>query len=74
MAKTVLVYLSFRRAAIRLIDHRRLKLGLDGGASDDRKEECTGGPYLEAPGCRDGKWNVGRGKRKWAWMQRAKTH
>lgn len=68
VTKTALVYLSFWRGAIGLIDHRWLKLGLEGGASDDRKEECSWGPYLEAPGCRDEKRNVGTRKRKWAQM------
>eukprot|EP00064_Thunnus_orientalis_P001314 superscaffoldBa00000089_g1317 len=45
------------------IDRRGLELLLDGGESDDRKEECTGRPYLGAPGRCDGKWNVRRGKR-----------
>lgn len=74
VTKTVLVYLSFWRATIGLIDHRQLKLGLDGVVRDNRKEECSWGPYLEAPGCRDGKRNVRRGKRKWAQMQCAKIH
>lgn len=40
-----------------------LDLVLDGGASNNRMGECAGGPYLEAPGCCDEKWNVG-GERK----------
>lgn len=28
----------------------------------DRKEQCSGRPYLDAAGCCDGKWNVRRGR------------
>lgn len=37
-----------------------LKLVLDGGENDNRKEECTGGPYLGAPGLCDGKCQEGK--------------
>lgn len=42
----------------------RAWLLLDKLGSDDRKKECSGRPYLRAPGGCDGKWNVRRGKRK----------
>lgn len=47
---------------------------VDGGESDDRKEECTGRPYLGEAGRCDGKWNVRRGKRKWEGTPLANTH
>lgn len=51
------------QAVISGIDLCGVELVLDGVESNDRKEERTGRPYLEAPGCCDGKWNVRRGKR-----------
>lgn len=64
MDKTECIYLLWWLTVIGGIDRCELELVLDGGESDDRKEECTGRSYLGAPGRCDGKWNVRRGKRK----------
>lgn len=49
---------------ITTIDRGGMELVQDRGELGDRKEECTGRPYLGAAGHCDGKWNVRRGKRK----------